>query len=287
MEKYGVGNPFQSEEIKERMKQTLLERYGVENPSHLSEFRKKAQQTNLERYGVEHALQLDEFMEKRRITILKNFGVDYPGESKELQARRKQTNLERHGVENPSQLEKFKEKTRQTNLERHGVEHSNQRHYSENTKTILLDKEKFIKFIMNKTVDEVAEQLNVYSKTIANYIKKYHIPKAPIDGSSLEMEMANVLKEQKIDFIRNDRIQINPLELDFYIPSCNMAIEMNGIYWHSDEQLLKRTGMLANEYHAMKTKLCEEKGIHLIHICENKWKSNKNQIVQKLLKFIS
>lgn len=34
-EKYGVDNPFQAEEIKEKIKQTNLEKYGVENPAYL------------------------------------------------------------------------------------------------------------------------------------------------------------------------------------------------------------------------------------------------------------
>ena len=43
-----------------------------------------------------------------------------------------------------------------------------------------------------------------------------------------------------------------------------IAVEFNGMYWHSIEN--KPSG-----YHLMKTKLCEEKGVKLIHIWENEW----------------
>ena len=38
---YGVDNPFQAEEIKEKSKQSNLNKYGVENPSQNAEIRQK------------------------------------------------------------------------------------------------------------------------------------------------------------------------------------------------------------------------------------------------------
>ncbi|MBR4316364.1 MAG: hypothetical protein IKP65_05310 [Alphaproteobacteria bacterium] len=61
------------------------------------------------------------------------------------------------------------------------------------------------------------------------------------------------------DIIENDKTMIKPYELDIYIPEKQVAIEFDGIYWHNEENKPKN-------YHLMKTELCEEKGIHLIHI---------------------
>ena len=65
----------------------------------------------------------------------------------------------------------------------------------------------------------------------------------------------------------------------FYIPNKKLAIEYNGLYWHSE---LNNTN---KNYHLNKTKLCENKDIRLIHIFEDEW-NNKQQIVKNRLKYI-
>ena len=70
---------------------------------------------------------------------------------------------------------------------------------------------------------------------------------------------------------------ISPYELDIYLPNYSLAIEYDGLFWHSDD-----TG-LNSRYHLMKTEMCEKQGVHLIHIFENEWKS-KTDIVKSRLK---
>ena len=57
---------------------------------------------------------------------------------------------------------------------------------------------------------------------------------------------------------------IKPLELDIYIPSRNIAIEYNGLYWHSDK-------FESDSHLKDKTVKCEEKGVDLIHVFEDEW----------------
>ena len=76
----------------------------------------------------------------------------------------------------------------------------------------------------------------------------------------------------------NDRQLINPLELDMYLPFDNIAIEYNGLYWHSSMKINKT-------YHLNKTELCESKGVKLIHIFEDEW-HYKQDIVKSRLKSI-
>ena len=45
---------------------------------------------------------------------------------------------------------------------------------------------------------------------------------------------------------------INPFELDIFIPKLNLAIEYNGVYWHSEK-------LLNNDYHKNKYDLCKSK----------------------------
>lgn len=67
------------------------------------------------------------------------------------------------------------------------------------------------------------------------------------------------------------------LELDVYLPDKKIAIEFNGLYWHS-EQILTNP----ETYHIIKTEECRKKGVQLIHIFEDEW-YNKKDILQKML----
>jgi hypothetical protein len=68
---------------------------------------------------------------------------------------------------------------------------------------------------------------------------------------------------------------IPPLTTDIHIPSKNLSIEINGLYWHSE--LFKD-----KNYHLNKTLKCKEIGIDLIHIWEDDWK-NKKEIIKSIL----
>jgi len=93
--------------------------------------------------------------------------------------------------------------------------------------------------------------------------------------SSEETEVYEYAKSiYDFEIIRNDRHL--GLELDLYFPDIKLAIEYNGIYWHSSKFKDK-------EYHINKTKICEENDIQLIHIFSNEWK-DKNDIVKSIIK---
>lgn len=64
-------------------------------------------------------------------------------------------------------------------------------------------------------------------------------------------------------------------ELDIYIPSKNLAIEYNGLYWHSEI-------MRDRFYHLDKTNECNTRGIKLVHIFEDEWLEKQN-IVKSML----
>lgn len=62
--------------------------------------------------------------------------------------------------------------------------------------------------------------------------------------------------------LHNKKKAIYPYELDFYLPDINIGIEYNSIYYHSIERCTKK------DYHLMKSLLCRDKNIRLIHIYE-------------------
>ena len=100
------------------------------------------------------------------------------------------------------------------------------------------------------------------------------IPK--IAGYSLqEKEVLNYIKTlYKGEILENDRSL--GIELDIFIPELNVAIEYNGLWWHSAR-------IKAKKYHLNKTEICEKNNIQLIHIFANEWLF-KEDIVKSILK---
>ena len=97
--------------------------------------------------------------------------------------------------------------------------------------------------------------------------------------SSSEIEIKSYLEQWGIkNIISSDRSIIPPLELDIYLPDKKLAIEFNGLYWHSEI-----AGRKNKNYHLNKLNLCADKGIELIQIFEDEWIQKKN-IVLALLK---
>lgn len=94
------------------------------------------------------------------------------------------------------------------------------------------------------------------------------------------IKIYELLDSLGVEYIKNDRQLIHPFELDVYIPSKNLAIEVDGNFWHSE--LVGKD----KEYHINKTKKCNEKGIKLIHIYEdeiaNKWDIVKSRIMSMI-----
>ncbi len=72
LEKYGVENPFQLEDIKNKSKQTKLERYGDENYSNRNQYK----QTCIEKFGSESPFGNKNVREKSKETIINRFGSE-------------------------------------------------------------------------------------------------------------------------------------------------------------------------------------------------------------------
>ena len=93
-------------------------------------------------------------------------------------------------------------------------------------------------------------------KEIREYVKSMNIIVQPEDKSNKE--------------------QINPLELDIFVPEKNIAIEHNGIYYHSEKYVEKN-------YHFNKFQLCKNKNIKLLQFFEDEWR-DKQDICKSIIK---
>ncbi len=292
----GVEYPSKAESVKEKAKQTNLERYGVEHPAQSKEIQEKAKQTNLERYGVENTFQVENYKDKLKTTKLERYG----SETYNNREQAKETCLEKYGVEAPLRLKEIQEKAKQTNLERYGVEHPAQskevilktlQRHRMNYKDTLIQKleQKNIELLTGINEYISGEKILLFKCTDCGYIfesensnpQKICCPECykTYSGSSVgEKEILKFIQTilPEYEIIENDRIVLSGKELDIYIPEKNLAIEFDGLYWHSS--LFK-----SRMFHKEKTDLCADKGIQLLHFTDFEW-NNKQDIVKALIK---
>lgn len=296
LEKYGVETPLLSKEIREKSKQTCLKKYGTEvaNQFITKESKLKYEQQCLKKFGVKNAGQSKEAKNKRKQTMLNKYGVKHNFQllnnsehSKEIWnnqynkiiEKSKQTCLKKYGVEFYCQSSKWKEKNR----------------LSKNQKTELFEKENnciaqcklirkygegWLHLIKDKEINVIKDP-NRYGNYISNndiykIIEYISTPHNSFSVSKEEIEIREYVESLvgKENVQSNNRTVIstkeNKYELDIYVPKYKLAIEYNGVYWHSIE-------MVDKKYHLQKTLLCNDKGIRLIHIFENEWKTYKDK----------
>ena len=152
-------------------------------------------------------------------------------------------------------------------------------------------------------IAKVIEKLNIpYFESITReyliddksfLILQDYFSKTEISGSSyFEKEICEFVKSiYSNEIVENDRKIIYPKELDIYIPDKNVAIECDELYWHSTEQLTSKGQFMFSSdekihyknKQLIKTLLCEEKGIRLIHVFEDDWRFKQN-IVKSMIK---
>lgn len=97
--------------------------------------------------------------------------------------------------------------------------------------------------------------------------------------SRIETDIIDYLSslDATLKIIHNNRHIIpGNLELDLYFPDKKIAIEIDGLFWHSE--LRGKDKM----YHLNKTVECEKLGVHLIHVFEDEWELNRSMVLHKI-----
>lgn len=101
-------------------------------------------------------------------------------------------------------------------------------------------------------------------------------PKCANVDSKAETDIVEIIRNLGFECQTRNRTLIKPLELDIIIPSLKIAIEYNGLLWHSEKYGKDKW------YHHDKSQKCAEKGYRLIHIWEDDWNRNKELQIQFL-----
>ena len=101
-------------------------------------------------------------------------------------------------------------------------------------------------------------------------------PKCSATGSKGQKELHEFIVSLGIAARADYRFGVGRLEVDSYLPEAKLAIEYDGLKWHSE--LHKKVG-----YHRDKRKALLSQGIELIRIFEDEWQENNYQVKQLLL----
>ena len=288
--RYGVDSPLKSAVIKEQARQTSRERYGADNPAQSAEIIDKITKTFQERYGVDRAVQFKEFRDKQNKTNMDRYGTINPLSNPDIRTKRNETMLAKYGTIYPLQVKEFKEKSRATTLANHGVDNIFKKP-SVHAKSIAA------RYGIPLTPNPVADYLD--SKRIDKHDIIVHswvfgllpdeLLQAQANGTITTEELARCVSDVSyarrklgmpaeyfvsipqqilidwlgsigIEVVVNDRTVIKPKEIDIWIPSHNLAIEVNGLYWHSTTENCTR--------HIEKFAACRENGIGLLQFTD-------------------
>lgn len=282
LKKYGVDNCQKLKSVSEKSKKTKLEKYGSDYFDKDGHYHTKRKQTTLKNYGVEHHM-LDPNVSKRihdksLDTVISKYGYRSTLCTPDAKEHYKKIMLDRYGVDNYSKTEEFRVKILTNRWNSLNVDNDDSRSIP------MFGIEEYLKYgakhLYKWTCKKCGEEF--YSEW--DYSIYYNTPpcrKCYKFGNSIEeVNLLNYIRElcPNIEINNNTRDIINPKELDIFIPSKNIAIEFNGLYWHNDSHCTK-------DHLIKKSLLCKDKGIRLIHIFEDEW-LYKQDIVKSRLKSI-
>lgn len=297
--------------------QTLIEKYGVSTSGQVPGVKEKRKLTNIDRYGTEHVMQNKEVQDKHKIsstktinerseinkrsaeTYMSKFGVAHHMQARDQKLKLVATNQERYGVDRPLQntsilaamkntisnrtaddVNNSTEKRKLTLLSRFGVDAASKINLSQTTLDILADGSAFNKFVSGKTRSESIDALKISPSALYKHAIKYNASDlfAKSANSKFETEVVDFVKSHGITVIQNTKLIIPPKEIDIYLPELNLAIECNGLYWHSEVSANRD-----KNYHYNKFEQCRKAGITLITIFDDEWQNNKEKIKKRLL----
>lgn len=233
---------------------------------------KETERVSYEKYGTRHPSQSTQVKDKQKQVMLEKYGVDNIFKKKDYI---RQKTFEKYRVYNIFQNVSYIQQCCEKKL---GVYNPTYKHIAKENLEILLDRDKFTAFYNSNFGSSayIGYLLGVSGKCIRDKIAEYSItPHECHKGSSLESILHDEIFKWGVKILTGKRDIIPPYELDIYLPAVKVAIEVNGIYWHNDTVCDK-------DYHLMKSQMCEEKGIRLIHIFEHEWYDKEDLLLHFL-----
>lgn len=127
-----------------------------------------------------------------------------------------------------------------------------------------------------------------FSQTPNDHMDGHGCPTCGMASSKKEEELFNFVLQKFPDAVTRDRSGVAgygkklPLELDIFIPSIKLGIEVQGLYWHSNALQEKRGRDWVLNHQFTKHENCKTNGVELLTLFEDEIANNK-QIVLDLI----
>lgn len=102
-------------------------------------------------------------------------------------------------------------------------------------------------------------------------------PKCAKISSKGEEELLTWLREEQLNPTQHAKLTSDKVEVDFWLEIHKLAIEYNGVYWHSDAVRQDEN------FHYKKWSSCNREGITLIQVWEDEWKTRPD-FIKSLIK---
>ena len=281
-EKYGVSHPAQSRSVREKISTSLKNKFQKGSAAH-DELIARRKNTSVAKYGVEHPMQSCTIQKKFHNTMLSRYGVAHALEDPTLNKKRQQTNQAKYGCSEAACSQLILDKIKKTNQERYGVDNYSSLQISTQSREILNDPLEFQNMLSGLTLDQAKDLLSVSLRTILNYASVHGLRHifSSVKETQVESKIKNLLDQMANigPVLQNVRSIISPQELDFFIPDKNLAIELNGLYWHCE----LGGNSKSKYYHQDKWRKCKDQGITLLQFTDSEI-NNKFSLVESKIK---
>jgi hypothetical protein len=278
------GKKSNTESARNKYKSSMLQKYGVDHPQKSSQIRQKTKATIQKKYGKA-------IKEIRKSGTLQKYGVDTVFKLPEIQDKIKNTNLEKFGVTNINQLPENRNSLRDNMVKRFG-------HGSPLRARLLVNNncknyDEFCSKVVSKLEDnnlcanhpEIEKFFKSYGGTLIQaliHAKREDLIRRNSKFSIPEKEIVDLVKTHYSgEVIENDRKILKGKELDIYLPELKIAIEYNGLIWHSE-----RFDYDKNR-HYKKYKNCLDQGIKLYTFWSHEWFIKRDQLTKFIINLIT
>lgn len=265
---HGVENVSQLPEVKKK----VSDAWEVKDKDEIQKIVAQRKKTKLERYGDENfqnsekaSQTMRSFSKSKRLCIIK---------------KRKQTNLKIYGVEHAWHQDCVKKDMQRKRCEkRYFGLFLKDEHASPMFSIDDLVKDPHRRFVWRCKHCGCQFESGAFEHQpyLARCLKCFPLSSSHSLG---EDEIAKFL-EQYLEpgeaIVKNTRKIISPRELDIFIESRKLAIEYNGIWWHSLEN------GTPIDYHQKKYLDCLKAGVDLVHVFDWHWKNRSEIVKMKLL----
>ena len=262
-------NGLWKESKKHRQRKTTEMLYGVSHTSVIPEVREKRIKTTVERYGVENAMKNDEVKKRCQLSNLKNNGHMYACQK---------VNEERWRSGFISLLGEDDRWLKVLNHEDFSLPYHRDFALGDLNTTVLPIFELYVKLNGEKVKyphDVIFSPRIKFDKKYIKDLSEKGLVAVIIEFNSksdFEIKILKYLDELNVGYVENTRSQLGNLEIDFYIPSLKVGIEVNPTYTHSSNEYALGRCMRGQSkdkyYHYSKYELAMDKGIKLIQLYE-------------------